>query len=226
MNCAVLVRIGVAAKLLGCCTKSLRRWDDDGTFKASIRTPGGHRRYDMKELERFLENNGLIEHQKGQEKAMPERAVGYARVSSAKQRDDLERQKQHLHDYIKQRGWQEEAIYSDVASGLNDQRGGLKKLLQHCQTGTIDRVVVTYDDRLARFGTHVLEFVLKLFGVTLERIEVVCLTKDLEKELLDDLLALMTSFTGRLHRMRRGRAKKAMAVLKDTMTGVMTLSVA
>ncbi len=132
MNCAVLVRIGVAAKLLGCCTKSLRRWDNDGSFKASIRTPGGHRRYDTKELEHFLENNGLIEHKEEQGEVMPERVVGYARVSSAKQRDDLERQKQQLRDYIKQRSWQEEAIYSDVASGLNDRRSGLKKLIQHC----------------------------------------------------------------------------------------------
>ncbi len=97
--------------------------------------------------------------------------MGYVRVSSAKQKDDLERQQQQLVHYAKKRGWDLEMIYKDIVSGLNDRRNGLKRLIRDCSIEHIDRVLITYDDRLSRFGNHLLEWLLSSWGVTLERIQ-------------------------------------------------------
>lgn len=100
-----------------------------------------------------------------------------------------------------------DGMYQDIASGLNDTRPGLKRLLQRCYAGDIDRVVVTYSDRLARFGTNILEWSLKLWGVQLVRISPVKLTTGAEQRLLEDFIALMTSFMGKFYRMRRNKKK-------------------
>jgi len=72
--------------------------------------------------------------------------IGYARVSSATHRDDLERQV----EYLRRRGVQE--VISDIASGLNEERKGFLRLLDKVLHNEVDKVVVSYEDRLTRFG--------------------------------------------------------------------------
>lgn len=132
-----------------------------------------------------------------------ERVLGYVRVSAAKQKEDLDRQRILVQQYATDHHWEVAAIYQDIASGLNDRRPSLKKVLQTCLGGHIDRVVITYDDRLARFGTHLLEWLLTLWGVRVERIQPVLLTIGPEPQLLTDLLTLVTSFAGKFYRLRQ-----------------------
>jgi len=201
----LLVRIGIAAKIIGVTTKTLRRWDKDGKLEPTLRTKGGHRRYETTELP------GQEGKTRGtdQEASLqpPERVVGYIRVSSTKQRDDLARQREQVENYATGRGWQIEQVFQDIASGLNDQRPGLRRLLEAGRAGHLDRILITYDDRLARFGTNLLEWLFNLWGVQLERIQPIQLTTGPEQQLLKDLMALMTSFTGKFHRMRRGKRR-------------------
>lgn len=138
-------------------------------------------------------------------KGKTERVVGYVRVSSAKQREDLVRQPCQVETYAADHQWELDAIYKDIASGLNDKRSGLKRLIRAWATGHIDRVIITYDDRLARFGTHYWSGCSVPGGVKVERIQPVNLTLGLEQQLLDDLLALMTSFAGKYYHLCRGR---------------------
>ena len=73
----------------------------------------------------------------------------YARVSSADQKEDLDRQMQRLKDYAASKGYQVTKTVSELASGLNDSRPKLMKVLTDINIGII---VVEHRDRLTRFG--------------------------------------------------------------------------
>jgi len=136
-----------AKKLLGVTTRIIQRLDKDGKIKV-VRTIGGRRRIPESEIKRVL---GLKE----------ERAVlGYARVSSSTQKDDLERQKQLLINYAKEKGYGEIQILSDIGSGLNESRKKFLKLLEMVSERKVSKIIVAYDDRLTRFGFETLR---KLF---------------------------------------------------------------
>ena len=137
--------------------------------------------------------------------------MGYVWVSSAKQKADLERQQRQVVHYAEKRGWELETIYKDIASGFNDRRSGLKRLIRDSSVGHIDRVLITYDDRLSRFGNHLLEWLLNSWEVRLERIQPANLVDGPEKQLFEDILAVMTSFTGKFHRLRRGKGQSVLA---------------
>jgi len=135
------------------------------------------------------------------------RAVVYARVSSGDQRSDLERQIQYLTQYCSVKGYKVVDVLSDVASGLSTSRGGLLKLFNYVVNRQVDVVVVTYKDRLSRFGFEYLEYFFNQYGV---RVEVVFgeELKDAYQELVEDLLAVVTSFAGKLYGMRSHKKKR------------------
>jgi predicted site-specific integrase-resolvase len=122
--------------------------------------------------------------------------VCYCRVSSSGQKDDLQRQI----DYMRRKypGWE---IVSDVGSGLNWKRRGLRALLRRCVQGDIRQVAVAHKDRLARFGYQIIEFMLGECGVQL-----LCDDAEVhvskEKELVDDILSIVTVFSARIHGQR------------------------
>ncbi len=126
------VGIGDASEALGVSIGTLRRWERTGKLVGE-RTPGGHRRYDLAKLrpERF----------RAEEEAS-RRTTAFARVSSHDQRDDLERQQQLLELYCARQGWTFEVV-SDLGSGMNYHKKGLKKLLDAIVEGSVGRLVVT-----------------------------------------------------------------------------------
>jgi len=119
----------------------------------------------------------------------------------------LERQVQYLAEYCTSKGYGVVDVLSDVASGLKTDRKGLAKLLNYVVNRQVDVVVVTYRDRLTRFGFEYLEFFFNCYGV---RIEVVFgeEPKDVHQELVEDLVEIVTSFAGKLYGMRSHRKKK------------------
>ena len=212
----MFVSIGKAAEIVGVCTKTLKRWETKGTISPSFRTPGGHRRYGVSYLKEFIENNGnLIGKKKNNRnilmKSVATRAVCYARVSGNKQKEDLKRQVETLKSFCEGKGYEIVGCYHDIASGLNDGRRGLKRLSDTVFGTGVDVVVVTYPDRLARFGTGFIRHCFEDNGTV---VETVFGGKKSEKtrddttyynELVEDMVALLTSFAGKLHRMRRGK---------------------
>jgi len=88
----------------------------------------------------------------GREGVEEVRAIIYARVSSSDQKKDLERQIQYLTQYCSAKGYRVVDVLSDVASGLKANRRGLLKLFNYVVNRQVDVVVVTYKDRLTRFG--------------------------------------------------------------------------
>ena len=141
-------------------------------------------------------------------------AVIYARVSSSDQKSDLERQVEYLKEYCSTKGCNIVDILTGVASGLNEKRRGLEKLFEYVINGNVDVAVISYKDRLTRFGFRYLEEFFNSHGV---RIEVVFgeEPEDLQRELVEDLIAVVTSFTGRLYGVRSHKKKKVVESVKQ-----------
>lgn len=87
---------------------------------------------------------------------------------------------------------------SDVGSGLKASRRHLQRLLKLVCAEKVAEVVITYEDRLTRFGQEYLETLFACFGVTLTVLEP-GEEQTAAQELTDDLLALIASFAGRLY---------------------------
>ena len=155
----------------------------------------------------------------GRQETREVHAIIYARVSSPDQKADLERQIQHLTQYCAARDYRVIDVISDIASGFKTSRRGLLKLFDHVVNRRVDVVVVTYKDRLTRFGFEYLEYFFKQYGV---RIEVVYGEgpKDAYQELIEDLLAIVTSFAGKLYGMRSYRKKRLVQGFKKLLEKV------
>lgn len=196
----IFLSIGQAALLIGVCTKSLRRWDEKGVLKSDFRTKGNHRRYDKKKLFRIIGKR-----ERREPLGNTTRCALYGRVSSSKQKKsgDLKRQLDALKEYSKKRDYKIFHAYSDVGSGLNDKRRGLLRMLKDATFGKFDKIVVNYNDRLARFGLQIVKEHLQSWSVDLEVVHPEIVDNSPHAELITDLTAILYSFMGRLYRMRR-----------------------
>lgn len=190
-----LMRMKEAAKHTGLHPHTLRKYIDQGVIKG-VRI-GKHRHVERAELDRLM---GIIEKR-------PAGVAIYARVSTKKQQDagNLNRQRERLLSYCATNKLKVIDIIEDVASGVNENRKGLGKLFKLARKGEIDAVVVEYKDRLARFGFEYLKDALASYGVKIiimEENE----SKSPNEELLEDLIAIVTSFSARLYG-KRGAKK-------------------
>jgi excisionase family DNA binding protein len=198
-----LVGIGEAAEFLGVSITTLRRWEAEGRLAAE-HTAGGHRRYDLAKLrpEMF----------RAAEK-VSRRTIAYARVSSHDQKDDLERQKQVLELYCAQQGWTFDLV-SDLGSGMNYHKKGLRRVLDAVIDGGVGRLVITHKDRLLRFGA---ELVFALCEA--KEVEVVILNKGedttFEQDLAKDVLGIITVFSARLYGSRSRKNQKLLDGIKQ-----------
>lgn len=133
------------------------------------------------------------------------RVVTYARVSGSKQREDLKRQQEHLKMNVKNQGWHLENQYQDIGSGLNDNRQGLIRLIKELPIIQPAMIVCSYQDRLARFGLTLLKTICAIFNTKIIVTHESNHKNSLEEQLVKDVLAILTSFAGKLHRARRGK---------------------
>jgi len=192
-----LLTISKAAKKLSVHPNSLRNWEKQGLIKP-IRLPSGQRRYSIDELNRLL--------QSGQLNTGQEDVVLYARVSTKKQADagNLNRQLERLRQYAMELNYRVVAEFTDAASGLNQKRRGLTNVLKLAERGEYKKLIIEYPDRLARFGYSYIERHLHCCGV-----EVIATAEkepeDAQSELVRDLLAIVTSFSAKLYGARGGK---------------------
>ena len=84
--------------------------------------------------------------------------IVYCRVSSNKQKQDLERQVERMTEFAIKNGWQIDKVIAEIASGLNDKRPKLQKILDN--KSVYSRIVVEHKDRLTRFGFNYIESLL------------------------------------------------------------------
>lgn len=193
-----LLKIGEAAKRLGIDQQTVRSWTKKGKLNVII-TPGGHRLYDEDELNVFFGK------QPTQTKTEDPVVFLYARVSTKKQADsgNLDRQIGRLTEFAIQKGYKIGGMYKEVASGVNENRKELNKLLDQLKETPNSKVIIEYKDRLARFGYNYLEKYIQ--GAGSEIVVVEQKETNEEQELVEDLIAITTSFSARLYGKRGGK---------------------
>ena len=193
-----LLTIKKAKEMLGVSTLTIQRWDKAGKIRV-VRTAGGMRRIPESEINRLqgINSNGSL-------------VVGYARVSSASQRDDLAMQV----DLLKRKGI--ETIITDMGSGLNENRKNYQKLLKMIVERKLSKIVISYQDRLTRFGFSTLESFCSSFGVKIEILND-NLYKTPREELVQDLITLIAHFSGKLHGLRSPKTKKMIEIVREVM---------
>ena len=178
----------VAAKHYQVTTATLSNWRVRGDID-SITTPSGHHRYKLPDAD-------------GPPCDAPaaKSKICYCRVSSAGQRDDMQRQVDSMRSK-----YPEHEIVTDIGSGINYKRPGLKAILRRSMQGLVAEVVVAHRDRLARFGYELLEFVLAQNGT-----ELVCDSapahKSSEQELAEDIIGIIAVFSSRVYGGRKYHA--------------------
>jgi len=192
-----------AARHLKVSKQTLVNWDNEGLIPC-FKTPGGHRRFRLEDILARVSNSNLIEagQQSNNTSVDSRQSFCYARVSTSGQKEDLERQIQ-----LFKRDFSDFTVIKDIGSGLNFKRKGLQKLLGLALQGKIKQVVVTYKDRLCRFGFELFETILKQCsnGTIL-----VLNTNETSprEELCNDLLSIITVFSSRLHGLRSHSLRK------------------
>ena len=139
----------------------------------------------------------------------------YARVSSAEDKNNLERQKQRLLDYCAAKGYTIDKVVTEIGSGLNDKRPKLEKLLLD---PSVKRIVVEHQDRFARFGIN---YIAKLMQMQDRTIEVINQTNDDKEDLMRDFVSIITSFCSRLYGLRHSKrqTEKIIKQLNDDAEG-------
>ena len=152
------------------------------------------------ELDAYQLPTGTIIVREQEEDEKPAGIVIYARVSSSSQKDDLERQVERLKLYALGNGYQVDTIVKEIASGLNDKRPKLSKILTD---KTIGIIIVEHRERLTRFGFNYIQDLLETENRTVE----VVFPDEIEDELVQDFIAVITSMCARIYG-RRGNKNR------------------
>ncbi len=198
-----LVSIGTAAKELGVHPATLRRWEEEGKIDPPERTTGGDRRYDLAKLRH------LAPHQAPSSRT----TLAYARVSTTGQKDDLTRQVALLESFCAAQGWTYE-ILTDVGSGLNYRKRGLRQLINRICSGEVGRLVLSHKDRLLRFGSELVFSLCEHFCV---EVIIINASEDstFEEDLANDVIEIVTVFSARLYGSRNHKNKLVMERLQE-----------
>ena len=152
--------------------------------------------YDKKLIDEMFNNEKSINEDK-------KLNIGYARVSTQKQKNNLIKQSQVLRDYANANGVILDKIYTEVASGINENREELNKIIKLVLDKKIDKIFVTYKDRLIRFGFDYFKNIFELNGT-----EIIVLNNPIdeeegEKEIIQDLISIIHHFSIKMYSNRR-----------------------
>lgn len=183
------------SKILGVSAQTLRNWDANGKLHPHHTSTNGYRYYSHEQLNQVMNVKPNLNRV----------TIGYCRVSSHKQKDDLERQIENVRTYLIAKG-QPFEIISDIGSGINYKKKGLKELIKLITQNKVEKVVVLYKDRLLRFGFELVEYIASLYNCEIEIMDNT--EKSEQQELVEDLVQIITAFSCKLQGKRAGKARK------------------
>jgi excisionase family DNA binding protein len=181
---------------LGISYATLREYVKKGYIKPVILETGKWR-FKEEDVERLV---GIVRKRK---------VILYARVSSNTQKDDLINQVKYLEENVKDY----DQVITDVGSSLNMKRKGFLKLLRMILNNEVSKVVIAYPDRLVGFGFEIIEEVCKAHNC-----ELVVLNKEdktPEQELIEDLISILVSFSGKLYEIRSHKYEKVKKCVEE-----------
>ena len=174
---------------------------EQGKLKAEKKL-NGHREFDSESVYSLLN------------KGVKRKTVIYGRVSTAKQKQDLERQIEMLKQFCFERGYTVAYIYQDVASGISfERRNDLMKLLDEVYTDKIERVVVSYKDRLSRVGFGLFKHLFDKHNCEIVVMSEVGSVKLDNEEIFEEIISLLHCYSMKLYTKRRVKQKIREAVM-------------
>ena len=182
--------------------QTLRNLDKKGKLHPHHTSSNGYRYYSHEQLNQVMNVKLNLDRI----------VIGYCRVSSNKQKDDLERQIENMKLYLTAQGKPFEII-SDIGSGIDYKKKGLKELMKRISQNKVDKVVVFYKDRLLRFGFELVEYIASLYDCDIEIIDHTEKTE--QQELVEDLVQIITVFSCKLQGKRANKARKLVKELID-----------
>ena len=201
-----LLRMNEVSEITGLAQSTLRLMHRKGELVPAKVSSGGTRYYSDEQIKEYM----------GIETVSKRIVIGYARVSSRKQEDDLNKQIENLKTYMFAKGYSFEMI-TDIGSSMNYSKNGLTKLLERIHNGEVSKVVVLYKDRLVRFGFELLETVCKLNDCAIEIVDNT--PKINEGELVNDLVKVVNVFGSELKGEQSKLIKQFVEDLKDDTRG-------
>ena len=194
----MLLSISEVAILFGVCIETIRRWDFAGKLIPSLRTIGGHRRYESNYIQSIIKQEPI---------ESTKYTVCYSRVSTHDQKDDLIRQNLKLINYAEINNFKNIKSIKDLGSGLNYKKKGLLDLLNLLLTNQVDTIILDNKDRLLRFGAEITLYICKQKNIKVIILE----DKELqskEEEFVFDVLSILTVYTSKIYGSRSHKNKK------------------
>ena len=198
-----LISIGKFAKKVGLTTASLRRMHESGECIPYHITKGGTRYYSLDQLKDFSTAD--------KKKKL---VIGYCRVSTSSQKDDLEIQTNNIKSYMYAKGYKFEII-SDIGSGIDYKKKGLQELLNKINGQDISKVIILHKDKLVGFGFELIEYLCKINDV---EIEIIDNTKQSKKEMSDNLVQIVTIFANCLYGQQSKKTKQLINGVKQNVS--------
>ena len=185
------------AERLGVTVRTLQEWDRKGIFPAH-RTPTNKRYYTEQDYLKYINDHSDPKKDK-------HKVVGYARVSTVNQKDNLKDQEKFIREFVNAKGIILDEMITEIGSGLNKKRKKWNKLLDEVMQGKIETIYITYQDRFIRFGYDWFEKLCNQNGT-----KIVVLNNQetsLNEELVQDVLSILYAFSCRLYGLRKYKHK-------------------
>jgi putative resolvase len=192
-----------ASKILGVHQRTLYQWEEKGEIE-TIRTSGNKRLYNIKKyLASKVKANNICDKLDDLDNKNEKLNICYVRVSTQNQKDDLERQK-----LLMTTKYPNNIIIEDIGSGLNLNKRGINKIIHLAIKGKINELVVSYKDRLTRFGFELIEEIITKYSngkiIILNKSEEI----SQEEELVKDVMAIMNVYVAKINGLRRYKNKE------------------
>lgn len=176
--------------------QTLTRYVKEGVVIAHI-NPKGRYEYDEKSVYSFLN------------KSIERKTVLYSRVSTPKQKKDLQNQVELLKNYCFSNGLKINTIYSDIASGISfEKRIDFFTMLDEIIAGKVEKVIISYKDRLSRVGFELFDNLFRKFGTKIVVVSEVGSPKLDSEEIFEEIVSLLHCYSMKLYSKRKDKTIK------------------
>ncbi len=193
-------------RLLRISRQTLHRYAENGTIRY-IKLPSGYYNYNEEDVYKILN------------KDIERKNYIYARVSTPKQKKDLEDQIELLKTWSFNAGIRLNGIYSDISSGISfDKRKDFFILLDEVLDHKVERVIVAYKDRLSRVGFELVSHLFKQYGTDIVVVSEVGNKKLDSEEIFEEIISLLHCYSMKLYSKRQNNKKLEVEVREDVNT--------
>lgn len=187
----MFMRANEVLNLLRITRPTLTKYVKEGIIKVE-KLPNGRYEYDTDSVYSFLN------------KDVKRKTYIYARVSTSKQKPDLENQIELLKQFCFSNGYTISGIFSDIASGISfEKRNDFFRMLDDVIDNKVERVVITYKDRLSRVGFDLFYHLFKKYNCEIVVMSAVGSEKLDSQEIFEELISLLHCYSMKLYSKRK-----------------------